>query len=71
MLAIVCSKLIAPITIGQIFAMMGANKVQLEVKPLEAYVLYPLLLLTVNGVVAFLCSGEVKKVNAREVNNVE
>ena len=71
MLAIICSKLIAPITIGQIFAMMGANKVQLEVRALEAYVLYPLLLLTVNGVVAFLCSREVKKVNAREVNNAE
>ena len=70
-LAIACSKLIAPVTIGQIFGMMGANKVELEIKTLEAYVLYPLLLLSVNGLVAFICSAEVKQVNAREVNNVE
>ena len=65
------SKLLAPYTMGPIFAMLGANKIQLEVKPLETYVIYPLILLIVTGLAACLCSYEVKKVDAREVNNVE
>ena len=65
------SKILAPCTMGPIFAMMGANKIQLEVKPLETYVVYPLVLLVVTGLAACLCSFEVKKVDAREVNNVE
>lgn len=65
------SKLLAPYTMGPIFAMMGANKIQLEVRPLETYIIYPLVLLVVTGLAACLCSFEVKKVDAREVNNVE
>lgn len=65
------SKILAPVTMGPIFAMMGANKVHLEVKPLEAYVIYPLLLLVVTGIVAFFCTVDVKKVEAREVNYIE
>ena len=70
-LGTVLSKVIAPVTIGRIFVLMGANKIQLEVRPLETYVCYPLLLLVVAGVTAFLCSLEVKKVDAKEVNNME
>lgn len=65
------SKILAPLTMGPIFAMMGANKVELEVKPLEAYVIYPLLLLVVTGLVAFLGTLDVKRIEAREVNFVE
>lgn len=65
------SKLLAPYTMGPIFAMMGANKIQLEVRMVEAYVIYPLILLFVTGMVTCLCSLEVKKIDAREVNNVE
>jgi len=67
----ILSKVLAPFTIEPIFKMMGASEVQLEVKPLEAYVLYPLLLLGVTGISALLCTGEVKKVEAREVNHIE
>lgn len=65
------SKILAPVTISPIFAIMGANKIQLEVKPLEAYIIYPLILLGVTGFVAFFCTWDVKKVTAREVNNIE
>lgn len=65
------SKILAPLTMGPIFAMMGANKVELEVKPLEAYVIYPLILLVVTGFVAFLGTLDVKRIEAREVNFVE
>lgn len=65
------SKLLAPVTIAPIFGMMGANKMKLEVKPLEAYVLYPFLLLLVTGVSAFFCTRDVKKVDLKEVNRID
>lgn len=70
-MGILLSKLLAPVAIAPIFAMMGANKVQLEVKPLETYVVYPLLLLLATGLSALLCTGEVKHVDLKEVNNID
>lgn len=65
------SKILAPVTIGPIFVMMGASSIELAVNPLETYVVYPLLLLIVTGFSAFLCSGEVGKVDLKEINNAE
>lgn len=67
----VLSNLSAPFVMGPIFAMMGANKIDLIMNPLEAYVLYPLLLLTVTGISAYICAGAVKKVDLKEVNTME
>ena len=67
----ILSRVLAPVTIGPIFAMMGADKIQLVVKPLEAYLLYPLALLLVTGCTAFLCALSVTSVDAKEVNNIE
>lgn len=67
----ILSKVLAPYTMGPIFAMMGANKIELVMNPLEAYVLYPLLILVVTGVSAVICAGGVKKVDLREVNTME
>ena len=63
--------MLAPFTIGPIFAMMGADQIELVVKPLEAYLFYPLTLLFVTVCVAFLCALSVKSVDAKEVNNIE
>ena len=65
------SKLLAPVVIEPIFAMMGANHVVLEIKPLETYLLYPAVLLLITGIAAFLCTAEIKYIDAREVNNIE
>ena len=70
-LGIVLSKVLAQVTMGPIFAMMGVNHVTLEVKPLETYVIYPLLLLCATGLSAFVCTVDVKKVDTKEVNNIE
>ena len=67
----VLSNLSAPFVMEPIFAMMGANKIDLIMNPLEAYVLYPLLLLTVTGISAYICAGAVKKVDLKEVNTME
>ena len=69
--ATLLSKLLAPVVIGPIFAMMGANRVHLEVKPLEAYVGYPVLLLLAAAFVALSCTASVKRVEASEVNMIE
>lgn len=67
----VLSKFLSPCLMGPIFAMMGANRIELVVKPLETYVIYPGILLVVTGLVASLCTHDVKKIEAREVNNIE
>lgn len=67
----VLSKVLAPLTMGPIFTIMGANKIKLVVNPMEAYIKYPLLLLVVTGLSAYLCSGEIRKVDLKEVNNIE
>lgn len=65
------SNLFAPYIIGPIFAMMGATSIQLVMGTVEVYVFYPLLLFTVTGITAMLCSGGVKKVDLKEVNDIE
>lgn len=71
LLGIVLAKLLAPITIAPIFAMMGASSIELTVKPLETYVIYPLVLLSVTGLSALFSTIEIGKVDAKEVNNME
>lgn len=65
------SKLLIPVAIAPIFAMMGGTHMKLVTEPLQAYVLYPALLLFVTGVVAYLGAGEVRRVDCKEVNNME
>lgn len=67
----ILSNLSAPFIIGPIFAMMGANKIDLVVNPLEAYLIYPLLLFCVTSMAAAICAGDIKKVDLREVNDIE
>lgn len=65
------SNLSAPYIIGPIFAMMGATSIKLVTGNVWVYVIYPLLLLAVTGVTALLCAGGVKKVDLKEVNDIE
>ncbi len=70
-LGTVLSNLLAPYLIGPIFAMMGGTSIELVTGTVEAYVYYPLLLLAVTGLTAVLCAGGVKKVDLKEVNDIE
>lgn len=65
------SKLLIPVAIAPIFAMMGGTHMKLVTEPLQAYMLYPALLLFVTGVVAYLGAGEVCRVDCKEINNME
>lgn len=54
-----------------LFGMMGATHMKIQVDALQAYLLYPLLLLWVISVAAYLSTGSIKKMNLMEVNNAE
>lgn len=65
------TELLSPYIIVPIFGMMGAKQMELVHNPLEAYVIYPALLLVVTVLSAYVCAGDVKKVDLKEVNNME
>ncbi len=62
---------LSSITLGPIFSMMGGTNIKLITRPIEAYVIYPLILLAVTGIAAYLCAGMVKKVELKEINTIE
>lgn len=65
------SKLLAPLAIVPIFSMMGATQMKLVIDPLQTYVIYPAILLFVTGITAYFGAGEVRRVDCKEVNNME
>lgn len=65
------SHLLSPCILGPIFKMMGGSNIKLSQNVLIAYMIVPFILLTITGSTAFLCTGEVRKVEAREVNCME
>lgn len=68
-LAILLSKVLSPITVGQVFVMMGATDIKMVTNPFETYLLYPLLLLAVTGTCAYVSAGSIKHVDIKEMNN--
>lgn len=60
------------LVIGPIFAMMGADfGVEFDIRPLEVYVIYPALVLTVTMVSAFLTALSTRSIHARECSGVD
>lgn len=68
---LIISRPLIKLFISPIFGMMGATSIQLVIKPFETYVIYPLILLTITGISAALCSNEVNKVDLKEINSLE
>ncbi|MBD5455416.1 MAG: ABC transporter permease [Lachnospiraceae bacterium] len=62
---------LSEVSIAPVFAMMGATSMKLVTRPLEAYVIYPLIMLIVTASAAYLCASEVKKVDLKEINTLE
>ena len=61
----------AQISSGKVFEMMGATHIEFVVKPLEVYVLYPLLLLVATLLGAFISVQQIRSISAQETNNIE
>ncbi|MDT8715343.1 ABC transporter permease [Clostridium sp. 19966] len=70
-LAIISSKFFSSITIGQIFGMMGVHNIEYKIDAKEVYLFYPLVLLVITTAIAYFSSGLIKKVDLKEINNME
>ncbi|MDP4091678.1 MAG: FtsX-like permease family protein, partial [Bacillota bacterium] len=70
-LGIILSYFLGPLTSGQIFAVMGVHNLVFKVEPLEVYILYPAILLVITTAVAYLSAGAVKKIDLKEINDME
>lgn len=69
-LAIPLSKLVDATLLKSIFALMG-GEITIQVDILDAYVLYPFIMLISIVFASYLCSTSVKKIDIRELNNLE
>lgn len=67
----VLSRVLVPVTVQPIFALMGATKMKLTVNPLLSYLLCPLLMLVVTAAAAVLSTGGIRGIDVKEVNNIE
>lgn len=56
------------ITSGQVFKMMGASKIVFEIRPLEVYVMYPIVLFIATVIACVIAMLRVRKVSTQEVN---
>lgn len=57
---------------GPIFSMMGADfGIEYEIVPMEVYVIYPVIVLVVTMVSAFVTSLHVRSISASECTNIE
>lgn len=62
---------LSKLTVEPIFQMMGAYDIQFEIMPLEVYVIYPLIVLIVTELAAFISAQNLRKVSASEASNIE
>lgn len=75
LLAVVVSAVFAvplsQVAVGPVFQMMGAQRIEFEVKPFEIYVLYPLLVFAVTVFSGLLAALQVRRIPASDASNVE
>lgn len=57
--------------IEPVFRMMGAYSIEFDIKPVEVYLIYPLIVLSVTSVAAFVSALGLRKIQASEVSNIE
>lgn len=70
-LGIILSNVLGPVTVGQVFAMVGVHNIIFKVNQIEVYIVYPIILLLITTAVAYLSAGAVKKIDLKEINDME
>lgn len=70
-LAVLLSTPLSQVSVAYVFKLMGAYHIDFEIKPLEVYVLYPLLVLVVTTATGMLASLQVRKISPAETSNIE
>lgn len=59
------------LTAGQVFQMMGAEKIKFVINPLEIYVVYPAVLFIVTVLACVIAMRRVRSVSVQEMNHME
>lgn len=59
------------VTSGKVFQMMGAEKIEFVVNPLEIYLLYPAMLFAAITLACTIAMRRIKKVSVQEMNHIE
>lgn len=67
----VLSKPLSKLSTEKIFRLMGAQSIEIAVRPLEIYVVYPLVVLCVTVLAAGLASLQIRNIRASETSNIE
>ena len=59
------------LTSGQVFKMMGAQQIEFAIKPLEVFVIYPIIMLVFTLLAVAVTSLYTRKINASQISNIE
>lgn len=59
------------LTSGQAFKMMGAQQIEFAIKPLEVFVIYPIIMIVFTLLAVALTSLYTRKINASQISNIE
>ncbi|MDD4111967.1 MAG: ABC transporter permease [Herbinix sp.] len=70
-LGTILSNPISQISTGKGFEMMGASHIEFVIKPLEVYVLYPLLILALTLIASIITALQIRRVSVQETHNIE
>ena len=62
---------LSPLIITPIFRMMGAYSIEYDIRPLEVYVIYPLIVLAVTALAAFISAQGLRKISSSQISNNE
>ncbi len=70
-LGAILSNPLGQLSLGAIFKIFGASSIELDVRGLEVYVLYPLLVFAVTITASYITAWQVRKISASETSNIE
>lgn len=62
---------LSPLIITPIFRMMGAYRIEFEIRPLEVYGIFPLIVLSLTALAAFFSAQGLRKISSAEISNNE
>ena len=71
LIALILSTPLSKIAIIPIFKVMGASQISFEIKPLEVFLIYPLIIFTVTLIASALTALDLRKVSPQEVINID
>ncbi len=70
-LGTILSTPLTKLMVEPVFRMMGAYSIQFDIMPLEVYVIYPLIVLIVTELAAFISAHNLKKISSSAAFNIE